>query len=66
MSAAPDRAAIAAASITLIVASALRKWHATGDLATLAKVRAEITATLRDEFHDIARMTRDEIRLNDD
>jgi hypothetical protein len=59
-----DRASVVAASITLIVASALRKWHATGDLATLADVRAEITAMLREEFRGVAQQTLSEIRTD--
>ena len=57
-----DRAAVVAATILQIVTHAFR---AAGGEADLAAARAEITKLLRNEFADIARMTRDETRLPD-
>jgi hypothetical protein len=61
--AARDRAAVTATTIIGIVTGALRRWNA-GDPTALATVRAEIESTLRDEFADVARTTRDEIRCD--
>lgn len=62
--AARDRAAVVTTAIIQIVVSALRRWNA-GDLADLASVRAEIAATLREEFADVEQQVLNEIRLND-
>jgi hypothetical protein len=59
-----DRAAVVATAIIQIFTTALRRWLA-GDASTLANVRAEIASVLHDEFADVARMTRDEIRIDD-
>lgn len=56
-----DRANVTATAIILIFATAFRRWFA-GEPVCLAEARAEIETVLRDEFVDIARMTRDEIR----
>ena len=58
-----DRAAIVTTAILRIVQEALRAWLYRGD-AAMPSARAEIEAVLRDEFADVARMTRDEIRID--
>lgn len=58
-----DRATVVTTAILQIVTRAFRVG---GSEADLADVRAEITALLRDEFDDIQRQTRDDIRLRDD
>jgi hypothetical protein len=60
-----DRAAIVAPALLWSVAVALRRWN-DGDLGALTDLRAEFESTLRDEFHDEARMARDETRVDDD
>lgn len=60
-----DRAGVVATSILLIVATAQRGWMA-GDEISVADVRAEIAALLRDEFSDTQYTTLCEIRLEDD
>jgi hypothetical protein len=60
-----DRADVVATSILLIVATAQCGWLADGDIS-IADVRAEIAALLREEFYDIATETRNEIRLRDE
>lgn len=62
--AAHDRAAVVTTAIIQIVATALRRWNA-GDLAALASVRAEITATLREEFADAEQQILNDTRPND-
>ena len=58
---AQDRATVVTRVILHIVVTALRPWFA-GEPVCLAGVRTEIETVLRDEFSDIQRMTRDEIR----
>ena len=58
-----DRAVVVATAIFQIVTHA---FGIGGSEADLAAVRAEVTALLRDEFSDIQRQTRDDIRLRDD
>jgi hypothetical protein len=62
--AARDRAAVVTTAIIQIVASALRRWNA-GDLAALASVRAEIAATLREEFADVEQQILNDTRSDD-
>ena len=62
--AARDRAAVVTTAIIQIVVSALRRRNA-GDLAALASMRAEIAATLREEFAEVEQQVLNEIRLND-
>lgn len=58
-----DRAAAAATAIIQIIITALRAWlH--GDQSDFAAARAAIETLLRQEFFDIARETRDEIRTD--
>jgi hypothetical protein len=59
-----DRAAVATTAIIQIVGTALVEWF-NRDQPDLAAARAEIETILRDEFFDIARQVRDEIRLAD-
>jgi hypothetical protein len=61
---ASDRAHVVATSIVAILADALRAWLR--DDVSCRDVRAHIEALLRDEFDDIARMVRDDIRLRDE
>jgi hypothetical protein len=60
------RANAVATSVMLIITGALRKWHATGDLTTLAEVRSEIESMLCDEFFEASREAANERRLLDD
>jgi hypothetical protein len=57
-----DRAAVVARAVVLVF-EALLAWFDRDD-ANLAAARAEVETILRDEFHDIARTTRDEIRTD--
>ena len=60
-----DRAAAVTRAILLIFSTAVHRWFS-GQPLGLSAVRAEIEAVLREEFADIARMTRDEIRPMDE
>jgi hypothetical protein len=59
-----DRAAVVTPTLLRIFAAAFRRWHA-GDQGALTDMRAEIESTLRDEFHDVARQTLNDIRIDD-
>jgi len=59
-----DRAAVVTTAVVQVLGNVLLDWwHRDG--TDWAAARAEIEAILRDEFHAIARTTRDEIRLTD-
>jgi hypothetical protein len=62
-----DRAAVVATAILQTVRRALLEWlHRDGsDDAGLAAARTEIETLLGDEFADVARTTRNEIRRED-
>jgi hypothetical protein len=60
--AARDRATVIGAALFHTVADA----YGSGDVARLADAYAAFVEQLRDEFYDIARMARDEIRLPDE
>ena len=62
---AQDRAAVVTRAILLIISNAMRGWWDGDRPSHLPMARAEIEATLRDEFADIARQTRDEIRIDE-
>jgi hypothetical protein len=58
-----DRAAVVTTAVVRVLGDALLNWfHRDG--TDLAAARAEVETILRDEFHDIARTTRDEIRTD--
>lgn len=59
-----DRAAVVAVTVHQIIVEALRAWLR-GDQVDFTATRTAVETLLRDEFGDIARQTRDEIRLND-
>jgi hypothetical protein len=61
-----DRAEVVATAIIRIVTDALRNRLAGGDAPVLADAHANIVQKLRDEFDDLARKVRDDIRLRDD
>jgi hypothetical protein len=61
-----DRAEVVATAIIRIVTDALRGRFTGGSKAALADTHASIAALLRDEFADLTRMVRDDIRLRDD
>jgi hypothetical protein len=59
---AQDRAQAVATSIVHAILCHLQKhW-----LAQVLELRDQVAQTLRDEFHDLQRITRDEIRPNDE
>jgi hypothetical protein len=60
-----DRAAIVTGAILQIARQALLRWLYR-DGTNMAGARGEIEAILRDEFSDIARETRNEIRRDDE
>ena len=60
-----DRAAVVATAIIQTIVTALRS-RLDDPNASLATVRPEIEAILRQEFSEIARNARDEIALADD
>ena len=59
-----DRAEVVATTICQMVARAMRARLAS-DRSALTELRANIVSMLRDEFAEIARMVRDDIRLRD-
>ena len=61
-----DRAEVVATAILQIVKDALRSRFGGGSAAALADARAAIVAYLRDEFADIRRQARDDIRPRDE
>ena len=66
MSAVPtDRAAVVATAVLQIIRETLLAWLR-GDDVNLGAARAQIEVILRDEFHDVARATTNEIRREDD
>jgi hypothetical protein len=60
-----DRAAVVATAIIHIVVTALRSCLHGEWPDAIAAARAKIEALLREEFDEISRKTRDEIRLVD-
>ena len=59
-----NRAAIVATAVIQVICNALRNWI-DGDTHALA-VRAAIEDLLHDEFQDVERTTRSEIRSEDE
>ena len=64
MTAVRDRAAVTTTAILQIVRKALLAWL-DGGQRNMAGTRAEIQTLLRDEFADVARETRNQIRRED-
>jgi hypothetical protein len=60
-----DRAAIFAAAVRMVWADGFLEWLRGGSI-NIRDIDARVAAAARDEFFDIQRMTRDEIRLQDE
>lgn len=61
-----DRAAVVATAILQIVRRELFAWVDRDTDADLTATRTEIETLLRNEFHDVARTTLNEIRREDE